>query len=187
MGCVLRCSRLTFYFLGYMPLCLVCIGYCTGILFVSVLACHPAGCGGPATLSPLTAPTIAKETSSTSNGRSATSNSRTDGSRMTEAGQSLRDPSRLMRRRGTRHPTRFISQQIIHVDPAANKANPVNYCKQFLRFGTWNVLSLVSSSTQLYQLSQNLDQYRMDLLGITETHMPGSGTTLLDNGSHPLW
>ena len=102
---------------------------------------------------------------------------------MTEAGQSLRDPSRLMRRGGTRHPTRFISQQIIHVDPASNKSNPVNYCKQFLRFGTWNVLSLVSSSTQLYQLSQNIDQYRLDLLGITETHMPGSGTTLLDNGS----
>ncbi|XP_063691186.1 uncharacterized protein LOC134823581 [Bolinopsis microptera] len=39
------------------------------------------------------------------------------------------------------------------------------------------------SSTQLYQLSQNIDQYRLDLLGITETHMPGSGTTLLDNGS----
>ncbi|XP_063681918.1 uncharacterized protein LOC134816852 [Bolinopsis microptera] len=26
-------------------------------------------------------------------------------------------------------------------------------------------------------------KYRLDLLGITETHMPGSGTTLLDNGS----
>ena len=102
---------------------------------------------------------------------------------MTAAGQSLTDPSRLMGRRGTRHPTRFISQQIIHVDPVSNKSSPVNYCKQFLSFGTWNVLSLVSSSSQLYQLSQNIDQYSLDLLGITETHMPGSGTTLLDNGS----
>ena len=125
----------------------------------------------------------AKETSRTNQGRSATSASRMDDSRMTAAGQSLTDPSRLMGRRGTRHPTRFISQQIIHVDPVSNKSSPVNYCKQFLSFGTWNVLSLVSSSSQLYQLSQNIDQYSLDLLGITETHMPGSGTTLLDNGS----
>ncbi|KAL5266167.1 hypothetical protein ACHWQZ_G006724 [Mnemiopsis leidyi] len=106
-----------------------------------------------------------------------------DCSSMTEAGQSLTDPSRLMRKGGTRYPTRFISQQIIHVDPVFNKSNPVNHTKRVLRFGTWNVLSLVSSSTQLHQLSQNIDQYRLDLLGITETHMPGSGTTLLDNGS----
>ena len=102
---------------------------------------------------------------------------------MTAAGQSLTDPSRPMRREGTRHPTRFISQQIIHVDPVSNKSNPINYCKQYLSFGTWNVLSLVSSSSQLYQLSQNIDRYRLDLLGLTETHMPGSGTTLLDNSS----
>ena len=102
---------------------------------------------------------------------------------MTEAGQSLTDPSHLMRRGGTRNPTRIISQQIIHVDTDSNKSNSINYCKQSLSFGTWNVLSLVSSSSQLYQLSQNIDQYRLDLLGLTETHMPGSGTTLLDNGS----
>ena len=102
---------------------------------------------------------------------------------MTGTGQSLTDPSILMGNRSTRHPIRFISQQIIHVDPASNKSNPINYCKQFLSFGTWNVLSLVSSSTQLYQLSQNIDQYSLDLLGVTETHMPGSGTTLLENGS----
>ncbi|KAL5259045.1 hypothetical protein ACHWQZ_G009498 [Mnemiopsis leidyi] len=106
-----------------------------------------------------------------------------DGSSMTEAGQSLTDPSRLMRKGGTRYPTRFISQQIIHVDPVFNKSNPVIHTKRVLRFGTWNVLALVSSSTQLHQLSQNIDQYRLDLLGITETHMPGSGTTLLDDGS----
>ena len=88
-----------------------------------------------------------------------------------------------MRRGGTHNPTTFISQQIIYVDPVFNKFNPVNYCKQILSFGTWNVLSLVSSSSQIYPLGQIIDQYKLDLLGITETHLPGSGTSVLDNGS----
>jgi hypothetical protein len=110
--------------------------------------------------------------------------SRTDGSSMTVIGRSQTDPSRPMRRGSTRHSTRyFISQQIIHVDPVSNKSNPISYCQQFLTFGTWNVLPLVSSSSQIYQLSQNIDRYILDLLGLTETHVPGSGTTLLDNSS----
>ena len=64
-----------------------------------------------------------------------------------------------------------------------NKNNPNSYTKQSLCIATWNVLSLVSSSSQLFQLAQNIDNYQIDLLGITETHMPGSGTELLDNGS----
>ena len=88
-----------------------------------------------------------------------------------------------MRRGGTRIPTALISQQIIHVDPGLNKSNPINYCKQVLSFGTWNALSLVSSSSQIYQLSQNIDQYKLDLLGLTETHLPGSGTSILHKGS----
>ena len=126
---------------------------------------------------------IAKETSDATQKRSATSTSRTDDSRMTVHGQSLTDPRHPMRRGGTRIPTALISQQIIHVDPGLNKSNPINYCKQVLSFGTWNVLSLVSSSSQIYQLSQNIDHYKLDLLGLTETHLPGSGTSILHNGS----
>ena len=102
---------------------------------------------------------------------------------MTVHGQSLTDPRHPMRRGGTRIPTALISQQIIYVDPGLNKSNAINYCKQVLSFGTWNVLSLVSSSSQIYQLSQNIDQYKLDLLGLTETHLPGSGTSILHNGS----
>ena len=100
---------------------------------------------------------------------------------MTATGQSLRDPSGLMRRVVARHNNRVISQQIAHVDTDFSKSNPINYSKHSIYFGTWNVLSLVSSSSQLYQLSQNIDQYSLDILGVTETHMPGSGSTLLDN------
>ena len=88
-----------------------------------------------------------------------------------------------MRRVVARHNNKVISQQIAHVDTDFSKSNPINYSKHSIFFGTWNVLSLVSSSSQLYQLSQNIDQYSLDILGVTETHMPGSGSTLLDNGS----
>ena len=63
------------------------------------------------------------------------------------------------------------------------KKQPTNYSKTGLTFGTWNVLSLTSSSSQLFQLSENISEYKLDLLGVTETHMPGTGSELLDNGS----
>ena len=69
------------------------------------------------------------------------------------------------------------------MDTAHNIINPCSYTKQSLCISTWNVLSLVSSSSKLYDLSKNVDKYHLDLLGITETHMPGSGTEVLDNGS----
>ena len=69
------------------------------------------------------------------------------------------------------------------MDPVSNKKKPKNHVKGGLTLGTWNVLSLMSSSSQLFQLSQCITNYKLDLLGITETHMPGTGTELLDNGS----
>ena len=69
------------------------------------------------------------------------------------------------------------------MDPALNKRFPSNQVKEELIFGTWNVLSLTSSFSQFFQLSQCISEYRLDLLGITETHIPGTGTELMDNGS----
>ena len=102
---------------------------------------------------------------------------------MKVAGQSPRDPRGQMSVGRTRHCSRFIYSQITHVDSDSNKKQPTNYSKTGLTFGTWNVLSLTSSSSQLFQLSENISEYKLDLLGITETHMPGTGSELLDNGS----
>ena len=103
---------------------------------------------------------------------------------MKVTGQSLRDPCNRMSKRGTRNHTSVISSECItHLDPAKNKKHPNSFLKQGLTIGTWNVLSLMSSSSQLFQLSQSLTQYNLDLLGITETHMPGTGTEVLENGS----
>merc|ERR550537_1977921 len=102
---------------------------------------------------------------------------------MKVSGQSLRDPCGQMGKGRTHYCNRFISSYITHVDPDLNKKNPNNHVKGELIFGTWNVLSLTSSSSQLFQLSQCISDYRLDLLGITETHIPGTGSELLDNGS----
>ena len=102
---------------------------------------------------------------------------------MKVSGQSLRDPCGQMGKGRTHYCCRFISSRITHVDSDLNKKYPNNHVKGELIFGTWNVLSLTSSSSQLFQLSQCISDYRLDLLGITETHFPGTGSELLDNGS----
>ena len=102
---------------------------------------------------------------------------------MKATGQCSRDPCGQMGTGSIRYHNRIISSRIIHVDPALNKRFPSNHVKVELIFGTWNVLSLTSSSSQLFQLSQCISQYRLDLLGITETHIPGTGTEIMDNGS----
>ena len=102
---------------------------------------------------------------------------------MKSVGQNRKEANTRMGMKKPRHPIRVISSQITHVDSVTNKRNPCSYTKQSLCIATWNVLSLVSSSSQLFQLSQNINQYQLDLLGITETHMPGTSTKLLDNGS----
>ena len=102
---------------------------------------------------------------------------------MTVVGQSRKDASNLMRTKKPRHFSSVISSDITHVNSVENINNPNSYTKQSLCIATWNVLSLVSSSSQLFQLAQNIDNYQLDLLGITETHMPSTGTEILDNGS----
>lgn len=128
---------------------------------------------------------LATETSQRKNGnRCVTPTSRTGDASMKAKGQSLRDPYRQMGKGSARHHTSVISSEYItQLDPVENKINPNSFLKHGLTFGTWNVLSLVSSSSQLFQLSQCITQYRLDLLGITETHIPGTGTELLENGS----
>ena len=98
---------------------------------------------------------------------------RNDDTGMKVAVQSLRQP------RGQISVGRFICPQITHVDSDSSKKQPTNYSKTGLTFGTWNVLSQTSSSSQLFQLSENISEYKLDLLGITETHMPGTGSELL--------
>ncbi|KAL5268053.1 hypothetical protein ACHWQZ_G004934 [Mnemiopsis leidyi] len=62
-------------------------------------------------------------------------------------------------------------------------SNPVNIVKKKLCISTWNVTSLVSNSSKLYQLEKSFDEYGLELLGVTETHMPGSGNQTLGNGA----
>ena len=41
----------------------------------------------------------------------------------------------------------------------------------------------IHSLTKLYELSQNISWYRLDVLGLNETHKPGTGEEILENGS----
>ena len=81
----------------------------------------------------------------------------------------------------TPHSSSFISShQITHVE---RRTSPSNSIKNSLNVGTWNELSLENSSSKLFELSQNVSQYRMDVVGLAETHKPGTGAQILDNGS----
>ena len=102
---------------------------------------------------------------------------------MTVSGQSLTDPRNSMKAKRARNCHRIISADIPHINRAQNIYSPQNYVKHKICIGTWNVTSLVSNSSKLYQLSKSIDEYKLDLLGITETHMPGTGTEVLPNGS----
>ena len=102
---------------------------------------------------------------------------------MTTVGQSRKDANCLMRTKKPRHHASIISPNIAHVDTVFNMSHPKSYTKQSLCISTWNVLSLVSSSSKLFELSKNICKYNLDLLCMTETHMPGTGTQILDNGS----
>ena len=100
------------------------------------------------------------------------------------SGQSRKDPSVQMRTKKSPYFNSVISSQhITHVDPEKGRALPCNFIKHSINVGTWNVLSLESSSSKLYELSQNMSAYKMDVLGLTETHRPGTGEVTLDDGS----
>ena len=98
-------------------------------------------------------------------------------------GQSRKDSNTRMRTKRPRHISSIISPNIALVDTVSNISHPNSYTKQSLCIATWNVRTLVNTSSHLLQLSNNIDQYGLDLLCITETHMPGTGTQILDNGS----
>ena len=140
------------------------------------LASHPSNMFG--NKQPATA-----QLKNVSRNRSGDRKARTGGTGMTAARQSRKDPSSSMGSKKPRHCSRFISSQIHHVDKAANIIYPQSYIKQPLCIATWNTRSLVSDSSKLFQLATNIDDYRLDVLGLTETHMPGVGTEILNNGS----
>lgn len=122
------------------------------------------------------------------NSSCGSSSSRMGGSSMMGVGQSRKDPNTRMSNRkkssnNKRYQHRVISPDIALVDSVSNKSNPNSYTKDSLYIATWNVRTLVNTTSKLYELSQIIDVYKLDLLCLTETHMPGTGTQLLDNGS----
>ena len=110
---------------------------------------------------------------------------------MTAARQSRKGPSSLMsvcgsrnsRRKQCRYNYNIPSSDLSFVNRQCNIRNPVNIVKNPLCISTWNVTSLVSNSSKMYQLEKGFDEYGLELLGVTETHMPGSGTQSLGNGA----
>ena len=122
------------------------------------------------------------------NSSCGSSSSRMGGSSMMGVGQSRKDPNTRMSNRkkssnNKRYQHRVISPDIALVDSVSNKSNPNSYTKDSLYIATWNVRTLVNTTSKLYELSQIIDVYKLDLLCLTETHTPGTGTQLLDNGS----
>ena len=109
---------------------------------------------------------------------------------MTAIGQSRKDPDGLMsvgdsRKRRRRDHCRYKihSTDLSFVNRQSNICNPVNIVKNSLCISTWNVTSLVSNSSKKFQLEKACDDYGLEVLGVTETHMAGSGTEFLGNGS----
>ena len=146
-----------------------------------MLGVSPAVCKGLA-YPPLTK--LATVTSRNNCKLSDSRSSRPGDSSMKLSGQSRKDPRGQMRTKRTPYSSSFISShQITHVDPVKGRTTPSNFIKNSINVGTWNVLSLESSSSKLFELSQNVSHYRMDVLGLTETHRPGTGEEILDNGS----
>ena len=80
------------------------------------------------------------------------------------------------------HKKTIIGSEINGINVSYSKENKPNYAKRNLVVATWNATSLVSDSSKLQQLTYNMDKYGLDVLGITETHMPGIGSENLDNG-----
>ena len=67
------------------------------------------------------------------------------------SGQSRKDPSVQMRTKKSPYFNSVISSQhITHVDPEMGRALPCNFITHSINVGTWNVLSLESSSSKLY-------------------------------------
>lgn len=109
---------------------------------------------------------------------------------MTATRQSRKEPGSLMsvcssrkRRRKDHCRNKIHSTDLSFVNKQSNMFTPVNIVKNRLCISTWNVTSLVSNSSKMYQLEKGCDDYGLEVLGVTETHMPGSGSQLMKNGA----
>ena len=102
---------------------------------------------------------------------------------MTGAGQSREDPCVQTGTKRSSHCNRVISCAITEVSPDLSKQNPYNLVKYSFKLSTWNVLSLESSSSKLYELARVTSEYGTDVLTLTETHRPGTGVVVLENGN----
>ena len=101
---------------------------------------------------------------------------------MTATRQSRKGPGSLMsvcssRKSQSRHcKYKIPSSDLSFVNRQTNISNPVNIVKNQLCISTWNVTSLVSNSSKMYQLERGVDEYGLELHGVIETHTAGSGT-----------
>ena len=139
------------------------------------------GCDGLAAPPPTY---LATGTSRNNRDRSDSQSSRNGESSMKLSGQSRKDPRKQMGMKRSPYSNSVIcSQHITNVNPDIGKSSPSNFIKHRLNLATWNVLSLESSTSKLYELSENVSKYNLDVLGLTETHRPGTGEEMLENGS----
>ena len=67
--------------------------------------------------------------------------------------------------------------------PPPGSSSPTNSARHQLYLGTWNVLSLQSTSSKLFELSRAVTNYSLSILLLTETHWPGVETMSLENGA----
>ena len=102
--------------------------------------------------------------------------SRAGGTRMTGVGQSRKDANTLMRTKKLRHFSRVISPNIALVDTDSNITHPHSFTKRSLSIATWNVRTLVKTSSKLFEQSEIISVCCLDLLCITETHMLAHGS-----------
>ena len=63
-----------------------------------------------------------------------------------------------------------ISEMVTDTKMKQNKKDLQNYTKKCLYGGTAKVTTLVSNSSKMHLLFRTLDHYRLDILGIAETH-----------------
>ena len=93
---------------------------------------------------------IATATSMNNQKWSDSRSSRRGVARMKCSGQSRKDPSVQMRTKKSPYFNSVISSQhITHVDPRKGRAPPCNFIKHNINVGTWDVLSLESSSSKV--------------------------------------
>jgi len=90
------------------------------------------------------------------------------------------------RRKSKKSVSPVFSSDILSVNNCKYN-RPSNFISKPLCVATWNTTTLVNNSSKLYQLCKVMDDYKLELLGITETHMPGKGTLDLENGGLLLY